>query len=181
MPGLSGSKGGVLVGRASRKAVFRPERKQTLVNAETGFRRAKKMLSNGQYARSVTAQRWYAFGCEGVRVWGWEGDFHELFMSQAIRVSPKIPKEKRLMSNPPIHTIRMGLIKASIWRNQTRVGDRHNVTLSRLYKNGEVWKESTRLGRDDLLVASKVLDQAHSWIVEVNQTEDDSHARRTNS
>lgn len=76
------------------------------------------------------------------------------------------------MSNPPIHTIRMGLIKASIWRNQTRMGDRHNVSLSRLYKNGDTWKESTRLGKDDLLVASKVLDQAHSWIIEANQHEE---------
>ena len=81
------------------------------------------------------------------------------------------------MSNPPVHTVRMGLIKASIWRNQTRVGDRHNVTLSRLYKNGDVWKESTRLGKDDLLIASKVLDQAHTWIIEANQNEEKHDAR----
>ena len=85
------------------------------------------------------------------------------------------------MSKPPDHTIRIGLIKASIWKNQTRIGDRHNVTLSRLYKNGDLWKESTRFGKDDLLVASKVLDQAHSWIIETNQTEDNGHAHRTNS
>ena len=81
------------------------------------------------------------------------------------------------MSNPPAHTIRMGLIKASIWTNQTRVGDRHNVSLCRLYKNGDVWKESTKLGKDDLLVASKVLDQAHTWIIEANRTEEKHDAR----
>lgn len=69
------------------------------------------------------------------------------------------------MSQRPVHVIRMGLIKAAIWRKQTRAGERHHVTLQRLYKNGEQWKESGQFGRDDLLLASKVLDAAHSWIM----------------
>ena len=73
------------------------------------------------------------------------------------------------MSKPPVHEIRLGLIKASIWRNQTKSGERHNVTLARLYKNGDVWKESGHLGRDDLLVAAKALDLAHSWILHSHQ------------
>ncbi len=68
------------------------------------------------------------------------------------------------MASPPIETIRMGLIKASIWKNHTSAGDRHTVTLVRIYKNGDTWKESARLGRDDLLIASKILDRAHSFI-----------------
>ena len=38
------------------------------------------------------------------------------------------------------------------------------VSLVRLYKNGDVWKESTRFGRDDLLLVAKAADAAHSWI-----------------
>jgi hypothetical protein len=34
------------------------------------------------------------------------------------------------------------------------------VTLIRVYRNGDVWKESTHFGRDDLLLAAKVLDLA---------------------
>ena len=64
----------------------------------------------------------------------------------------------------PVHTIRFGLIKASIWRNQTKSGDRHVVTVVRLFRNGDVWQESTRFGRDDLPLVSKVMDLAHSWI-----------------
>ena len=64
----------------------------------------------------------------------------------------------------PIHTIRFGLIKASIWRNQTKAGDRHVVTVVRLFRNGDVWQESTRFGRDDLPLVSKVTDLAHTWI-----------------
>ena len=69
-----------------------------------------------------------------------------------------------MSANKPMHEVRLGLIKASIWLNQTRVGDRYNVTLTRLFRNGDVWKESTHFGRDDLLQAAKVLDMAHTWI-----------------
>ena len=64
----------------------------------------------------------------------------------------------------PVHTIRYGMIKASIWRNETKSGERHAVSVVRLYRNGDVWKESTRFGRDDLPLVAKVADQAHSWI-----------------
>ncbi len=76
------------------------------------------------------------------------------------------------MTQPPVHVIRMGLIKASVWRNNTKSGMRHTVTICRLFRNGDVWQESTRFGRDDLLLLSKVLDHAHSWIVMSNQETD---------
>ena len=72
----------------------------------------------------------------------------------------------------PIHTIRFGLIKASIWRNHTKAGDRHVVTVVRLFRNGDVWQESTRFGRDDLPLVSKVLDIAHTWIFQHGGTAD---------
>ena len=81
----------------------------------------------------------------------------------------------------PVNTIRFGLIKDSISNNNITVGERHAVTVVRLFRDGDVWKESTRLGKDDLLVASKVLGQTHSWIIEAHQKEDGNHAYRTNS
>lgn len=69
-----------------------------------------------------------------------------------------------MSAKSPAHVIRFGLIKASIWHNQTKSGDRHAVSVVRLYKNGDVWKESTRFGRDDLPLVAKVADLAHSWI-----------------
>jgi hypothetical protein len=68
------------------------------------------------------------------------------------------------MTKAPVHSIRLGMIKASIWRNKSRYGDRHNVTVCRLFKDGDLWRESTHFGRDDLLVLAKVLDFAHTWI-----------------
>lgn len=64
----------------------------------------------------------------------------------------------------PVHEIRLGRIKAAIWENETQNGMRHNVTVSRLYKDGEQWKDSNSFGRDDLPLVVKVIDQAHSWI-----------------
>ncbi len=68
------------------------------------------------------------------------------------------------MSRPPVHTIRMGLVKASIWKNETKVGLRHQVTVCRLFRNGDVWQESPRFGRDDLPLVSKVMELSHEWI-----------------
>lgn len=77
----------------------------------------------------------------------------------------------------PVHTIRMGLVKASIWRNETKVGTRHVVTVVRLFKNGDIWQESTRFGRDDLPLVSKVMDLSHEWIFfHTGESQDQNHA-----
>jgi hypothetical protein len=68
------------------------------------------------------------------------------------------------MRHEPVHTIRLGLIKARIWRKRTRSGLRHTVSVTRLYRNGDLWKESTRFGRDDLPLVRLLLDRAHTWI-----------------
>lgn len=74
------------------------------------------------------------------------------------------------MSRSPVHEVRIGLIKACVWQNKRTIGDQYNVTIVRLYKNGDVWKESAIFGRNDLLVVAKVADMAHTWIALRNQT-----------
>lgn len=64
----------------------------------------------------------------------------------------------------PVHEVQYGSIKAAIWKNQTEHGIRYNVTLTRLYRKDEQWKTTDSLGRDDLLVAAKALNDAHTWI-----------------
>ena len=68
------------------------------------------------------------------------------------------------MSSSPVHELRRGLLRARIWRRQTRSGLRHTVAVTRLFKNGEAWKESARFGRDDLPLLRLLLDDAHTWI-----------------
>ena len=75
------------------------------------------------------------------------------------------------MSNPPVHVLRYSMIKVCIWQNHTPNGDRYSITVARIFKNGDKWSESSRFGRDDLLVLAKLLDQAHSWIYEATQSD----------
>ena len=71
----------------------------------------------------------------------------------------------------PIHEVRLGFIKAAVWRNETENGTRYNATFSRLYKNEDQWASTESFGRDDLLLLAKVADQTHSWICAQNQEE----------
>lgn len=66
----------------------------------------------------------------------------------------------------PVHEVRLGRIKAAIWANETENGVRHNVTITRLYKDGNDWKTSASFGREELPLVAKVADLAHSWIYE---------------
>lgn len=66
----------------------------------------------------------------------------------------------------PAKEIRMGRIRAAIWPNDTDYGVRYNVTVTRLYKEGDEWKDTNSFGRDDLPLVVRVCDKAHSWIYE---------------
>ena len=63
------------------------------------------------------------------------------------------------------HEIRRGLIVAKIRRRNTKHGVRYSLTTVRLYRNGDQWKESTRLGRDNIPLVRLLLDKAHTWIL----------------
>jgi hypothetical protein len=65
----------------------------------------------------------------------------------------------------PIHEIRLGKVRAAIWQNDTD-GDcvTYGVTFSRLYKDGEQWRDSSSFGRQELLLLRKVADLAHTFL-----------------
>jgi len=74
------------------------------------------------------------------------------------------------MKDKPTHEVRLGAIKAAVWRNKTETGGtRFSVKLSRIYKDGDAWKSTEHFGRDDLLPLAKVVDQVHSWIHQQEQ------------
>ncbi len=76
---------------------------------------------------------------------------------------PENPKSGNA-KNRPVHEIRYGGIKAVVWCNQTANGPMYNVTVARLFKDGDTWKESSGFGTDDLLILAKALNDAHTWI-----------------
>lgn len=69
-----------------------------------------------------------------------------------------------MSANRPVYEVRFGHVKAAVWANEFDGVLRHNVTLQRLYKNGDEWKSSQSFGRDDLPLVAKVADAAHTWI-----------------
>lgn len=73
------------------------------------------------------------------------------------------------MKRLPTHEIRRGLVVVRVWRKHTRNRVRHTITALRLFRNGDVWKESTRFGRNDIPVLRLALDAAHLWIFEQSQ------------
>jgi hypothetical protein len=80
------------------------------------------------------------------------------------------------MSQQPAHKLRDGALQVTIWRNPGEKGTWYSVTPRRGYKKGDDWKETDSLGSDDLLAMSKLLSQAHSWIVEAKKA--DAKARK---
>jgi hypothetical protein len=71
--------------------------------------------------------------------------------------------------NRPVDKVRIGNITAAIFENTGQKGTIYSVKLERGYKEGETWKSTESLGRDDLLVAAKALDKAHDRILELQQ------------
>jgi hypothetical protein len=67
-------------------------------------------------------------------------------------------------TNRPFQVIRRGSLKVVIWENQTTNGPMFSTQLIRVYKDGDDWKETHSLNRDDLLHASKMLDQVDTIV-----------------
>jgi hypothetical protein len=87
-------------------------------------------------------------------------------MEDELMSSSTKSKPAKEAKNRPVHDVRLGRIRAAIWQNETENGTFYNVTVSRLYKDGDDWKDSTSFGRDDLPLVAKVCDMAHTWIFE---------------
>ena len=67
--------------------------------------------------------------------------------------------------NRPVHEIRLAQIRASIWTNQASGSRRwYSVSISRVYRDGDAWKDSTSFGRDDLPLVAKAVEMAYAWI-----------------
>ena len=70
--------------------------------------------------------------------------------------------------NQPVKELRFGRVKVVIWKNQGANGSpaTFNTTVARLYKDPatDKWKDTSGLGREDLLPAGKALEEAFVWI-----------------
>ena len=65
----------------------------------------------------------------------------------------------------PAHKIRSGAIEVAVWAKTGEKGPFYSVTMNRSYKKGEEWKQADSFSGDDVIVLSKLLDMASSWIL----------------
>jgi hypothetical protein len=74
------------------------------------------------------------------------------------------PKSNHAGGNRPVKEFRHRSLRATIWKNDTDKGVMYNVTLTRMYRDGEKWKDSQSFGFDDLMNLAKLLADAHTYI-----------------
>ena len=68
----------------------------------------------------------------------------------------------------PVEEVRIGSIKAAIWRNEGESGPRFNITFQRLYRTEDgKWLSTNSFSRDDLLVLMKVADATHTRVMQL--------------
>src|SRR5436305_1008790 len=76
-----------------------------------------------------------------------------------------MPKQaSQAKENRPFHEIRHRRIRATIWKNETAKGPMYNVIVSRMYRDGDTWKDSHSFSFDELMTAAKAFYDAHSFI-----------------
>ena len=67
----------------------------------------------------------------------------------------------------PVKTLRLGRVKAAVWENTADNRTFYNVTFARTYVDeAQKFHDSDSFGRDDLLLLSKLADQAHTFVCE---------------
>jgi hypothetical protein len=72
----------------------------------------------------------------------------------------------------PAAEVRLGNIRAAIWKNEGKNGVWFTVTVDRSYRDDEdEFRSSNSFGRDDLLAVAKVVDLAHTRIFELQRDE----------
>ena len=72
------------------------------------------------------------------------------------------------MANAPIKRFAVGNgIRASIWKNESKQnGAWLSVTITRTYRDGEEYKDTTTFRRDDLLFVAKASELAFAWCLQ---------------
>jgi hypothetical protein len=70
----------------------------------------------------------------------------------------------------PVQTFRLRGVAVSVFSNTAKTKERdvtfHKVALQRVYRDGDDWKYTSSLGRDDLPIARLLLARAWEWILD---------------
>jgi len=83
---------------------------------------------------------------------------------------PTNPIPPMQSGNKPIHEVKLGSVRAAVWRDQANDKVRFNVSLSRSYKDGDKWKSSEYFGREDLPKVAVVVQKVYEWTFSAEAT-----------
>ncbi len=83
------------------------------------------------------------------------------------------------MANEPSKRINVGNgIHVAIWKNESDKGEAwYTIKLTRKYKDGEGFKDTTTFRRDDLLFVAKGAEMAFSWCFNHEESERKAKAK----
>ena len=71
---------------------------------------------------------------------------------------------------PPVASVRVGSIQASIWRNTNDAGTFYSTKFRNSYKDKDgKWHDTDGFGPSDLLELAKAADKAHDKVLELQQ------------
>lgn len=85
------------------------------------------------------------------------------------KYTPSAPSHRQAPTggSAPLQTLRLGRIKAAVWENSADQRTFYNVKFARTYLDEQKkFHDADSFGRDDLLLLSKLADQAHSFVCE---------------
>lgn len=68
-------------------------------------------------------------------------------------------------NNKPVRIFRRRGVKVSVFQNLAQENVFHKLTLQKIYRQGEEWKTTSSLGRDDIPIARLLLGQAWEYIL----------------
>src|SRR4051812_18574680 len=69
------------------------------------------------------------------------------------------------VTRAPDYKAHYGRVQAAVWRRDIDGRASYSVSLTRSYKDKQdQWQRTTQLDEDDLLPATKALDDAYTWI-----------------
>lgn len=69
-----------------------------------------------------------------------------------------------MTENKPVHTISLGTIQCTVWKNTSDLGTYYRLHIVRLYKRSDTWEKSQYFGEYDISPLIQVIQQCEGWI-----------------
>ncbi len=79
-------------------------------------------------------------------------------------------KATNQQSTKPVQVFRARGVKVSVFENHAGDNVYFKTTLQRIYREGEEWKTTTSLSRDDLPIARHLLQKAWDFILDAESS-----------